>query len=287
MCRFLETISKQDGGDPPLVVYVTHRRSITKKAVATLPKLNDRPWISYDDITGPIDIQEHNLIVIQYESMSRLTGYGQEEFRNIIVVLDEFNSTLHQMHGTAGNPIMAQFTFCKLSRMSTYVIAMDANLDQERLDILERYTGRRAYLIQNTFKSRAHQVFRITRERHNAMRFIFEALQRDERVISPCFSKEMGEKLFKFVKANFGDTKTVLMYNSDHRWDGEDINVAWIKADVCVHTSTIDSGLSFEVCGHFQHCVCFFDHSGPTYESAIQMLGRSRDTDEYLICINT
>ena len=225
LCRCLEKISKDLETDPPRVVYVTHRHTLTSKAVATLPSLNGRSWLSYADIRGLIDIEQHQLIIIQYEATGRLTGYCKENCKNMILVLDEFNSTLHQMHGTFGDPMMAQYAFYHLSQWCNWVVAMDAHMDQERLDILERYTGRQAYLIQNTFRSRAHQTFKLTTNVSQTMAFIINSLSQGECVISPCFSKANGEELYKLVKANFGDSKTVLIYNSENRWNGEDVNI--------------------------------------------------------------
>jgi hypothetical protein len=81
------------------------------------------------------------------------------------------------------------------------------------------------------------------------------------------------------------------MYNRNNRWDGVDVNITWSDKDLVLYTSyltTIECGQSFEVVNHFEHCVCFYDNgSGPTYESAVQMLSRSRDTCEFLVCIHT
>jgi len=287
-CRWLVEISKLFRDDPPIVVFVTHRRTLTTKAVETLPKLNDRSWISYEAIKGPIDLRQHSLVVIQYEAMGRITGYSEKNYSKVILVLDELNSILHQMHSSFANPVMAHFAFNQFCQWGKHVVAMDAYMDQERLDILERYTGRRAYLIQNTFKGRARQTFRLTRDENKTMAFVIDALEREKCVISPCFSKEVGNKLYKFAKEHFGDSKTILVYNSENRWDGVDVNIAWKCADLVIHTSTIECGLSFEVVNHFEHCVCFFDNSsGPTFETAMQMVSRSRDTSEFLVCIHT
>jgi hypothetical protein len=143
----------------PRIVFVTHRRAVSQKAVETLPILNNCHWIHYQDIKGPINVNEHPLIVIQYESLGRLTGY-ENSTDKFVLVLDEFNSICHQMHGTFGDPISAQLCFYDLNQTSAHVIAMDGYLDQDRLDILELYTQSHAYLIHNQINSRRNQAIR-------------------------------------------------------------------------------------------------------------------------------
>ena len=89
------------------------------------------------------------------------------------------------------------------------------------------------------------------------MKFIIDKLQKGENVIAPCFSKSAGGKLYKLAKATFGDSKKILMYNSENRWDGEDINVTWKAANLVIHTTSLDFGVSFEVSGHFHLCCGF------------------------------
>jgi hypothetical protein len=284
-CLLLD-LAKRHAVDHLLVVLVTHRHATSSKALTTLPMLNNRSWVKYDNIRGPIDIEKHQLIVIQYESLSRLTGYCKKNYGRIILVLDEFCSIGHQMHGNLGNPVMAQLRFYELCRYSRYVLAMDAHFDQRYLDILKRYTGRRTHVTQNTFQSRAHQTFKITSDEKQSIEFVIRQMQQGNHVIAPCFCKDTAEKIYKAAKSNFGDSKNILLYTGESRWDGEDINVSWKLADLVIHTSTIDCGLSFEVRGHFQQCVCFFHNKvGPTYETGLQMLSRSRDTCDFLICI--
>ena len=270
-----------------MILEVTHRKTVSNKAVKALAKLTGRPCLNYKDMKGPIDINQHPILVAQYEALGRLIGY-EKNYKKIIVVLDEFNSICHQMHSNFGNVLKAQQVFYDLTQNSQHVIAMDGYLDQERLDILERYTGCQSYLIHNSFKSRADQVFTITTEQKKSVAYIISSMQKGEHVIVPCMNKSLAGYIHNQVVACFGDSKKILIYTHDNPWCGEDIDTTWAQADLVIHTSTIDCGISFEVNNHFQLCVCFFDNcTGPTHETAAQMLSRSRDTCRFLLCIRS
>ena len=267
------------------VVFIAHRRALSRKAVETFPLINGCSWTYYKDVAGPINIRQHPQLVIQYESIGRLEGFDTDS-RQLVLVLDEFNSLCHQMHSGFGRPVVSQQCFYDLVQCSARLIAMDGYLDQDRLDILERYLGEPAHLIHNRVESRKPHVYEVTSDPTGARLHILDCVARGEHVIVPCMDKSVAESIYCQAVARFGDSKRVLLFTRDNPWDGADVNVTWNEADLVIYTSTIDCGISFEVGGHFHLCVCFFDNSiGPTHETAVQMLSRSRDTRSFLLCI--
>ena len=81
-------------------------------------------------------------------------------------------------------------------------------------------------------------------------------------------NKSLAEDIYNQAVASFGESKKILIFTRDNPWSGEDINITWVQADLVIHTSTIDCGISFEVNDHFQDCVCFFENcAGPTHET--------------------
>jgi hypothetical protein len=287
--RFIQSMAEQS---ELTIVYVSHRKALTEKAMATLPPLNGNAWHSYKGTKTEIDLRKTPLVVIQYEALGRLKGYsnhsnqsGQNNTSKLILVLDEFNSICHQMHSKYGDPVMAQLVFYQLMQCASCAVAMDGYLDQHRVDILEKYAEQPAYLIHNTFKSRSNHIVNHTRDVTKTVSYILQCLSEGSHIICPCMSKKQAEDLYTQAKTQFGDSKSVILYTRDNTWKGEDVNVAWASADLLIYTSTIDCGISFEVSGHFDLCVCLFDDStGPTIETALQMLSRSRDTRRFLIC---
>ena len=189
------------------------------------------------------------------------------------------------MRSNCGNPVLAQQVFYDLMQTASCVVAMDGYLDQYRLDILEKYAEQPAYLIHNEYQSRSNHTVHYTKDVKNTVAYILQSLTQGCRIICPCMSKTQAEEIYTEASLKFGDSKHVLLYTRDNTWKGEDVNQVWARADLLIHTSTIDCGISFEVANYFDKCVCLFDSSiGPTVETALQMLSRSRNTRQFLIC---
>lgn len=284
---FVSFIENMSSKTKLTIVYVSHRKALTEKAMATLPQINGTAWTSYKDTKTEINLRETPLVIVQYEALGRIQGYDTNHGHDnkLILVLDEFNSICHQMHSNCGNPVLAQQVFFDLMQESSCVVAMDGYLDQHRLDILEKYTEQPAYLIHNEYQSRSTHTVQHTRDVAKTVKFILQVLAEGRRIICPCMSKNQAEEIYAQATARFASTKSVLLYTCDNPWKGEDVNVVWATVDLLIHTSTIDCGISFEVSNHFDTCVCLFDNSiGPNHETALQMLSRSRDTREFLIC---
>jgi hypothetical protein len=83
------------------VVWVVHRKALSREAQQKLPCIGGNEWKHYKDIEGPIDISEHALVIAQYESLSRITGLERTK-TTLVVVLDEFNSLCNQMDSSMG-----------------------------------------------------------------------------------------------------------------------------------------------------------------------------------------
>ena len=86
---------------------------------------------------GPIDISEHALVIVQYESLGRITGLERTK-TTLVVVLDEFNSLCNQMDSTYGDVVMAQKRFYDLFKYSDHIIASDSwtNIDWTSLNAI-------------------------------------------------------------------------------------------------------------------------------------------------------
>ena len=94
-----------------MIVYVSHRKALTEKALATLQPINGHSWKSYKDTEKEIDLKDNWLIIVQYEALGRIKGYAESNSHKLIFVLDEFNSICHHWYpcdsasGNASRPI--------------------------------------------------------------------------------------------------------------------------------------------------------------------------------------
>ena len=105
---FIESLSSHN---ELMIVYVSHRKALTEKALATLQPINGHSWKSYKDTEKEIDLKDNPLIIVQYEALGRIKGYAESNSHKLIFVLDEFNSICHHWYpcdsasGNASRPI--------------------------------------------------------------------------------------------------------------------------------------------------------------------------------------
>ena len=111
------------------MVWVVHRRALSREAQQKLPRLGGNKWVHYKEIEGQINVEEHPLVIAQYELLSRITGLEGSK-KKLVVVLDEFKSLCNQMDSKYGDSIMAQTCFYELLQNSDHIIAMDGHLDK-------------------------------------------------------------------------------------------------------------------------------------------------------------
>ena len=268
-----------------VIICITYRKSLSNEVVF---RFSDNRWSLYTEIgEREIDLTKHRRLVIQMESIGRI----QQCELPIVLILDEWNSILRQMESGCGDGCANQTVFHWLCRSACRVLAMDGYLDQLRVDVLARYTSSRPFVIHNHFKNRHdHRVF-FTSDVERCIQFLIQLLERGERAHVPCFSKKLGATIQTRLNDHHfsGGKKNVLFYHMENRWgQGDDINVIWGAADVVIHTSTIECGLSFERPGHFSWCIGFFLRvRGLIAEAVMQMISRSRSTENFLLCLDS
>ena len=261
---------------PQFVVYMTHRKILTREAQKRMPRFGDVPWVAYDEVKGDLHLSHHRYIICQLESLSRINLEG---CTNVTVIMDEFCSICKQMQSMYGDRPLTQLNFITLCQKAEHVLAMDGHMDQHRIDVLNRYSNSKAYVIHNQYQRKLEQNHdvRLTRDEGRAIAYIIDLLRRGEKVHVPCFSKETVDTLVQAVKNEFGDSKVVKSYTRDNRWNpANDIDTELREADLFTHTCTIDCAINFEHV-HFKYCVALLNNgTGIDYEIAAQMMARSR-----------
>jgi hypothetical protein len=278
---------------PDFAIFVTHRKSLSRDALQRLPALragskgpSPKDWVVYDSIKGRIRLSEHRFVIIQYESLARLALDGCENFT---LIMDEVCSIFKQMESGAGDHYAAQVVFSRLCLKAKRILAMDGHLDQQRVDVLSRYCTDEVFVIHNRFQRKLDQNYdiRFTDDRKMTIEYVVDLLQKGERVHCPCLCKALARQIFQVVKQKFGESKVAQLYTGDDQMDPTvDINEEWGKADIVIHTCTIDCGVSFEREKHFGYCVAFVNnHTKIDHETIIQMMSRSRDTPNNLVCV--
>jgi hypothetical protein len=270
---------------PQCIVFITHRKTLSRDAFQRLPQLQGGRWVIYNTIHGPIYLAEHRFVIIQFESLSRLIF---ENCADITIIMDEVCSIFKQMNSGAGDSACSQIVFSELCLRADHVLAMDGHLDQLRVDVLNRYCKSNAYVIHNTFQRKLDQnhVVRFTDDRKSTIEYIVDQLSKGEKIHCPCLCKEVAKQIHSLIKTKFGDSKVALLYTSEDQMDPEvDINEEWSKADIVIHTCTIDCGVSFER-QHFGLCVSILNNRTKVdFETSAQMMARSRTIQRHVVCI--
>jgi hypothetical protein len=279
--KYLESL-----GDVTIVL-VSFRRTFTAEM-----KANYDNFTSYEDITGPIDLNEHNRLIIQVESLHRIIP--SSTLQSHCLVLDEIESIWSQFSsGNFVNYYGSSAIFESLYRHSKIIIAMDAHLSHR--------TKRLSQLLVNKPIHEYHNKHNVTTVPYvfvNSGEWLtrFYSLLQDGRKIA-VFTNTLTEakKIAKLASITItvdgvATPLRVMCYNSETLESIKsahfaDVNKYWSEYDVIVCTPTISAGVSFEQ-EHFDYVFGYFSNHSCNVETCQQMIGRVRNVKEkiYLYC---
>jgi len=280
--RFIKDVPEMDA-----CIFVVPRTMLGNQALQLMLETTGLPWRLASSIDGEIDPLAYPYTVTQIETLGR---YRLQNCMNmkVALIMDEINSNLRQLQSSFGDSAMVQYNLQYLCEEADYVLALDGYLDQLRLDVLERYTKEKAYVIHNTFKRKLDQHHEVAFTDDVQRTIDFGAkLIADGVPIQICFyNKKFAEMVIRTYRTLFGDTKRIELYTSDNKWNpADDVNKVFSSLDVLAHTSTIDVGVSFAL-PHFGYCITFVNVRTPLgCEIAAQMDVRCRTIYRHLTCI--
>ena len=263
------------------VVIISHRKALSAETQKRTARTKRGEFALYSNIDGKIDLNVHRNLICEYESLGRLLPF-KGKFR---VIIDEANSVLYQTQSAAGDTQAAHAVFVNLMRLADKVLIMDAFLDQDRINVWAQYVRFKPYVIENTFKpNQDHEIWLANNKNATKQRLV-SLVEQGEKVIVPCTLKADAEEIYHLLCSKINPNE-IQLYTAESRWqNGNDVNEIWSKARVVIHTSTMDSGHSFEL-DHFGWAVCFFSNSVQIpVESSLQMKSRSRLTKRFIINI--
>jgi len=247
---------------------------------------------SYQNIQSSIDIEAHPRLMLQIDSISRLSFITRDSIQ--LLILDEIESILAQLSIRAKRMPCIMAMFISILKRSERIIIADALLSDATISMISR-------LAPNLTHSHIEHLFR-TMEDHNVrftllpsnnlcareliemrirksiakMRnivFISEYREYAEQVIARLRAEGFECCLFTGEGMDMHDGKS--MYRIKHE-AMTDIN-AYInkrKPRVLAYTSTLQAGISIE-CPLFDEIIAMFSNRS-SHLNAIQMIGRVR-----------
>lgn len=276
----------------------------------------------YNDIGGKIMSCSHKRLIIQIESLSRLSGEYD------VLVLDESESILGQFSsGNVKNLTCAFATFERLVVKAKKVIAMDAYLSERTVDVLNYISGSEDYnieyythqnatdyvyhvgyykfnnhflkelsktLCQNVYDSPLRMyVLRLMDVPADNMKIIHEYMgpqYRGKNIAIITNSKREIDAIHRYIlteNPSLGrediEKYTSATDLSRKREHMKNIHKHWMKR-VIIYTPTITAGLSFER-KWFDQIFAYFSNNSCDVLSCMQMLGRIRNLGDKKITI--
>jgi hypothetical protein len=255
------------------IVIVSFRVTLDK---AYVKQFND--FVLYSDIKdSKYDTLENNKMVIQIDSLHRLTGPVD------LLILDEITYTMMHLverakYREGSYNALQEY----IKDKSVKIIAMDALMD---IDILNWFfmCKRKIHYIENQYEK--HKDKKVINYKFNIGNFtesIINNLKNNNKIILATNYKGFIEHLKVIIKEKIGyiNGRFLTADNSD------DIDIEnWDKYDIVAYTPTIVAGISYENL-HFDKCYGFFINTSAPAEMSLQQLFRVRNlTDnEIHIC---
>ncbi|QYB17716.1 putative helicase/primase complex protein [Pacmanvirus S19] len=268
------------------IVVVSFRKTFTNEKLTSFKQLGFR---SYEDIKGQINLNMSPKVIIQVESLHRISFDRKPD----LILLDESESIFDEFLSSTmkyPKPCIAAFEW--LTRNSTNCLAMDANLCDRTIDIIRTIRGvDDEHLIVNNYKNMSNDNNNITESKDDLNKNLLDYIRNDKNIIIPTNSKKYADAIYKLIVKIIDPTKVLKITSATSDEEKaiifSDVNTEWQKYQVVIFTPTCSAGVSFTE-KHFEALFGYFTSSSTVVESWRQSMYRARDisSGEYNICIN-
>lgn len=273
-----------------MILVVSCRRSFTREKLRELSPLGFK---SYADINGKIDMNKIPRLIIQLDSLHRLTN----NFIPDLIVLDESESLVEQFSSaTLKSP---SYIYNKLSYLikNAVVLCMDARLSHKTVNLIRDANPdaiNKEHMIWNKYKNNVDDTIFMIKNKACFIKCGFNLVQKGQNIIVATNSVKLGKSFEKMlIKQKIlkpEEIKLIYAGISEKEKDDifQDVNAEWVKYKCVIYTPTCGAGISFTE-KHFDSCLCYFTNSSNTVQSQLQMMYRVRDisTKNYYVCLES
>lgn len=287
-------ISERLKANPNLICIVpTYRVGLANGLAVSLSAFipaDLKPFECYENLVGGhIDIEEHRLLTIQYESLHRLK---LNDNMPDLVIIDEATSfaqqTLSGLNESKNG--LNQLMLRNLLENSKQRILTDALIDNPTLDAYKQYLKNKDMFVW-VVKPLTPWAAKVKTHK-DPTRWRDDLLTDIKNGLKIYIATTVGESWIKpmrnLILANKPDAKILMIYGglNDNARIISNINDEFVKYDVVIASPCISSGISFDVEDHFDKIYVYVDNSGPNAVDVIQSLRRVRNpkTKEVVIC---
>lgn len=269
------------------IVALSARKSFVTHFIKSFPDFQD-----YSNLSGPIVLKKGTKVIVQLESLHRLDmSATSDAVMPDILIMDESESVEQQFnsgkHGTNYNATCANFK--ALIKYSEHVIAMDANLSDRTVQVMEpRKKFQSKMFIHNTEQINKHSVEIATDEGTWRSRFM-KAVLDGQRIVVAGNSKKEVDALFKQLETEYPNELALKKYTKDTLQsekiaDIKNIEEVWSELDIVLYTPTITAGVSYEK-DHFDVLFGYFRQGSAPAMQCDQMLSRVRSLSKSKMCL--
>lgn len=260
-------------------IVITSRIVLTGETIALLNEdaPADQKFVSYlenKDTERPINPTTHPRVVVQCESLHRVTGDYD------CVIIDETESAVQQLFASTQHmPREVMEVFLRLLETSNRAVFIDANMSQHVIDIITKLRGPGTFYYSKADHNPdiKHYVSALP-ESYSAVIGVLNRKLVDGAVpIIASNSIKFCERLAEILAKDYPDKK-IACYTSKNQLiitEGKSVNDIWSAFDIVIYSPTVTAGISFTR-RHFTHFFGFWTHKSADYNACIQMLRRSR-----------
>lgn len=248
----------------------------------------------YNDKDGEIKLSKYKRVVIQWESLHRLTlDVDHEILKNaLIVFLDEVNSLIRQTLSGLNKRFSHENDITFEELMKYRAVAFDGLLTEETIDAVKALRPDKTHftLFNNCPKKLRANVHRISQ--NDFIDSIINCLNMDEKIyiatasgVAFCTSleKQINEKCIN---------KKILVIHGE-KSDAEkleavsDVNNKWVQYDCVISSPVITAGIDFTA-EHFDRMFLYAGSMSSGSEDQLQSLFRVRKVkkNDYTICVD-
>lgn len=273
-------------------LFITYQILLSKKYHGMLKSFG---FVNYLDATITQEHNTHmihdNKIIVCLDSLWRVAtrNFNYIFIDEVLSVLLHFNSPLMKKVSS----ISTVFELLLLQADYVYLIdaCVDNNIVYNFANYLSSMKNIKPYWIRNTYIRPSNRVCDILVNNKKKFEYgfkvkilnkIVDLLRVGKKIVVSSSTKVFTERVINSVHNEFGQTKRVLLYNSDT--DKKIIhehainpNGIWTDYDILVYSPSISAGISFEVL-HFDELVSYIENSflTPTVDLVLQQMFRVR-----------
>ena len=227
-------------------------------------------------------------LAICVNSAHQRTGDNGDIVGDDIVFVDEVSKLRTHFTGDTfrkGEAIRAYGAFAAILRAAGQVIVLDAHMTDVDREWLENLTGKRAYVIENTYR-RAWADLTVHRYKDTVIAAALDkAATASAPVLVPCDSRTEARAIYQLAGQRGIPADDMILIDA---WNSESESVRAILRDadnalqrfrLVIYTPSVDAGVDLQ--GPVAGVYGVFQNGDMTPAEWLQMLGRARNADEY------